>query len=65
MGFDLKQDDWKKESRERVEEALKCASRFHGTMQTKDNIAALEAVKAELQNPSQDSRKDYVNGSNE
>jgi len=64
MGYELEQDDWKKESRERVEEALKCASRFYGTMQTRDNIAALEAVKAELQKPPQDSRKDYVNGNN-
>lgn len=60
----MKDDDWREESRSRVEEALKNASRFHGTIQTKENLAALEEAKAELQNPSQDFRKDYVNGSN-
>lgn len=63
MGYELEHDDWKKESRARVEEALKNASRFHGTMQTKDNLAALEAAKTEMQNLSRERLKDYVNDS--
>ena len=65
MGYELEQDEWREESRARVDEAIRKGSRFHGTMQTQENLAVLEAAKAELQKPSQSFRKDYVNGSSE
>lgn len=45
MGYELEQDDWREESRARVDEAIRKGSRFHGTMQTKANMEALEAAK--------------------
>lgn len=53
-------EDWTEESRSRVNETIKKASRFRGTMQTKGNIEALEKAQAELKNRSQESsKKDY------
>lgn len=61
MGYELEQEDWREESRARVEEAIK-KGRYQGSMQTKANMEALEAVKAELQKPSQELPKACANG---
>ena len=62
MGYELEQDEWREESRARVEEAIRKGSRFHGTMQTKANMEALEQVRQELQKPSQEIRPACPNG---
>lgn len=57
MGYELEQDDWREESRARVDEAMRKGSRFHGTMQTKANMEALEAVRQELRISAQNPQK--------
>jgi hypothetical protein len=63
MGYELELDDWKKESRERVEEALQKGNRLHPSfsgMQTQENLAALERVREALQEASHGrAEKDY------
>lgn len=59
--MDSDNHDWREESRARVEEAIK-KGRYQGSMQTKANMEALEAVKAELQKPSQELPKACPNG---
>lgn len=52
-------NDWREESRARVDEAARKA-RYTGAMQTKDNLAELEKARDELQTHSQEStKKDY------
>lgn len=61
MGHELEQDDWREESRARVEEAIR-KGRYQGSMQTKENMEALERARTELQKPSQEIRPGCVNG---